>query len=337
MTSLPKITIGIKALNEERHIGAALESAVRAVAPYDGDVVLADSGSTDRTIEIARQHPVRVVQLANPDERSCGAGAQLAFQFARGDYFYLLDGDMVVNPDFIPAALAYLDAHPDCAAVGGWVREMHTESLEFQIRAKSFQTGKYWVPGDMDRLDGGGLYRAEAVRGVGFFADRNLHGFEEFELGSRLKSAGWKLARIDVAAVDHYGHQTEGYKLLLRRMKTGYAGAPGEVLRSAMGRANLGLVLGNLNHIRYGVAVMAWWAMILAAPFVPVPVWLRAVAVLALIALPVAILSARRGAFKLGLYSLSSWNVTALGVITGFFRKRVAPTQPISAVVLQDI
>ena len=80
-----KLTIGVKALNEEQRIAEALTSALRAAEPFGGEVVLADSGSTDRTLEIASTLPVRIVQLADPSERSCGAGAQLAFQQADGD------------------------------------------------------------------------------------------------------------------------------------------------------------------------------------------------------------------------------------------------------------
>lgn len=115
----PLLTIGIKALNEEEHIAAAIASALAAVARVGGDVVLADSGSTDRTLEIARTFPIRIVQLANLDERCCGAGAQLAFQHATGEFFYLLDGDMELDPAFIDAGIAFLRDHPGHAGVGG--------------------------------------------------------------------------------------------------------------------------------------------------------------------------------------------------------------------------
>jgi len=57
-----KLTIGIKAFNEEQHIAASLASAVEAARALDGEVVLADSCSTDRTVEIAKTFPVRIVQ-----------------------------------------------------------------------------------------------------------------------------------------------------------------------------------------------------------------------------------------------------------------------------------
>ncbi len=329
-----KLTIGVKALNEEQRIAEALTSALRAAEPFGGEVVLADSGSTDRTLEIASTLPVRIVQLADPSERSCGAGAQLAFQQADGDYFYLLDGDMVLDPGFLPAAIAHLEANPDLAAVGGLVREMNVEGHEFQIRASAVNNDRNWRPGLVDRLDCGGLYRVAAVRQVGHFADRNLHAFEEFELAARLSAQGWKLARIDHPAVDHYGHQTEGYRLLWRRLKSGYAGAAGEVLRGALGRPHLPLVLGRLGHIRNSLAVMAWWALLIACLAVPLPAAGRAAAFALLLLGPLALLSWRRGSPGLGLYSLVAWNVGAWSLITGFFRRRVAPAQALDAVTL---
>lgn len=321
-----KVTVGIKALNEEAHIAGALRSAVDAVAPFGGEVILADSGSTDNTLEIARTFPVRIVQLANLEERCCGAGAQLAFQSAQGDYFYLLDGDMILQPGFLEAGIAYLDANPEVAGVGGLVREVNTEGEGFEIRAQTVARDRNWLPGIVDRLDCGGLYRASAVREAGWFADRNLHAFEEFDLAARLQARGWKLARIDLAAVDHYGHQTGGYKLLLRRIRSGYSGAPGEVLRGALGQPHQHIVLRRMGHVRAGVAVIAWWVMLIASLFSG-SWWL----LLALLVAPIAFLSLRRRSLRLGLYSLAAWNVSAVGLISGLFRRRVHPGRALEA------
>jgi len=330
-----KLTIGIKALNEEKRIGEALASALVAARPFGGEVILADSGSTDRTLEIAAALPVRVVQLSDPSERSCGAGAQLAFQHAEGDYFYLLDGDMVLDPDFLPAAIAQLEADPQLAAVGGLVREMNTEGHDFQIRANTVRSNRNWLPGIVDRLDCGGLYRVSAVREVGYFADRNLHAFEEFELAARLQSRGWKLARIDKPAVDHYGHQTDGYKLLWRRVKSGYSGASGEVLRGAIGQPHLAIVLRKLGHVRNSLAIMAWWTLLIAILVLPLaPLWARLAAFTALLLAPLAALIVRRGSLNLGLYSFVAWNVSAWSLVTGFFRPRTPPAQPLGAVTV---
>ncbi|MBY6090986.1 glycosyltransferase family 2 protein [Pseudooceanicola sp. 502str34] len=330
-----KLTIGIKALNESEHIEKVLQSALAAAAPWGGEVVLADSGSTDGTVEIANRYPVRIVQLTNFQDRSCGAGAQLAFQNALGEYFYLLDGDMVLDPGFLDEAIPLLDATPELAGVGGQVTEVNTEGHGFKIRAMAM-AGRNWRSGPVDHLDCGGLYRAEAVRSVGYLADRNLHAFEEMELGARLRAGGWSLARIDRHAVDHYGHQQNGYHLLLRRMRSGYAGAVGEVLRGAVGRSHLPQVLGACTHIRNAAIVVVWWCLLLVALLGPWSWTAGVLAFLALVGVPLAALSWRRGSLNLGMYSLVSWNVTAIGLISGFFRHRVPAETPLNCTVLQD-
>ena len=328
----PTVTIGIKALNEQVHIAESLASAVAAVGPFGGEVVLADSGSTDRTIEIASAFPVAIVQLADPSERSCGAGAQLAFQHARGAYFYLLDGDMVLAPGFIEAGIAFLEAHPAVAAVGGLVTERNTTAEEFEIRESAVNSLANWRPGIVDRLDCGGLYRMSALRELGYFADRNLHAFEEFEVASRLRARGWQLARIDHPAIDHYGHLMGGYRLLWRRLASGYAGAAGEVLRAALGRSHLSIVLGRLTHVRNGFIVVLWWLAVIASLVGHFPL----TASLALLFVPLLFLIVRRRSIRLGIYSVMAWNVIALGLLTGLARRRVPPERPLRSVTLKD-
>ena len=52
-TPRPTVSIIIKALNEERGIAAAFESALAALPELGGEVILADCASNDRTVEIA--------------------------------------------------------------------------------------------------------------------------------------------------------------------------------------------------------------------------------------------------------------------------------------------
>lgn len=315
------LTIGIKALNEEAHIAASLASACAAAAPFGGDVVLADCGSTDRTIEIAANYPVRIVQLADPAQKSCGTGAQLAFQEARGAFFYLLDGDMVLQPRFLAEGVAFLRANPEYAAVGGLVRQANTESLEFELRA---ETENVHPAGEVDRLDCGGLYRVEAIRSVGHFADRNLHSFEEYELGVRLRAKGWKLARIEVDAVEHYGHTTQGYHLILNRLRSGYAGGSGEVVRAALGKPHLAHVLRGFPHLRKSLIIWAWWLALFLALATG-----RMVLAACIFGVLLAYFAWRYRGLRLGLYTMAAWNMHGIGLAQGLLRPRLPVNAPI--------
>lgn len=319
------ITIGIKALNEERNIAMSIESALAAASLFGGRVVLADSGSTDNTIQIASRYSIDIVQLADFSERCCGAGAQLAFQYADGEYFYLLDGDMVLHADFLQVGIRLLEGDPQLAAVGGLVTEKNVEGQDFSIRAQKAAQAHAALR-YVDRLDCGGLYRVKAITSVGYFADRNLHSFEEFELGARLTTSGWKLARVPDPAVDHYGHVGGGYRLLWRRFTSGYAGGAGEVFRSALGKKQMTAVILGLRHLPLAIVVLGWWAIIVAALAA-----LRPSIAFIVIALPLIFLVYRRRSVSLGIYSMASWNLNALATIVGGLRKRTLPTIALNA------
>jgi hypothetical protein len=172
---------------------ATMESALRAVSAVGGEVILADSCSTTARWNWHAPIPIRIVQLANPNERCCGVGPQLGYQHSRGDFVYILDGDMQMQEGFLEKALAFLDAHADVAGVGGRVVEQNTESLEYMARGE--RASPHLRPGNVDRLDGGGLYRRSAIEAAGYLSDRNLHSYEEFDLAIRLRALGWRLWR----------------------------------------------------------------------------------------------------------------------------------------------
>ena len=53
LSSSPRVSVIIKALNEQKRIAVSIESALTAISAVGGEVILADSCSTDRTVEIA--------------------------------------------------------------------------------------------------------------------------------------------------------------------------------------------------------------------------------------------------------------------------------------------
>jgi glycosyltransferase involved in cell wall biosynthesis len=328
------VSIIIKALNEERYIAAAIESALTAIKGLDAEIILADSASTDRTIEIAKRYPIKIVQMTRGEDQSCGAGAQLGFQYSSGRYIWLVDGDMEMRPAFLAAAIPFLDSHPDVAGVGGMLTEHETSNLEYVKRS----VREYGVrrPGLANRLDGGGVYRRAAIESVGYLTDCNMHGCEELELGTRLVSRGWKLARLPVPDVDHHGHSGSAYRLLWRRLTSGVCFANGEVVRAALGRDRFLTVLHRQKRDLILLAsICGWWLSLLTAAVV-LSGWAAAIALAVLAAFPIAAMAFRFRSVALGLYSVAAWQVFAIGFWPGLLRRRIPPAEWIASRVVQD-
>jgi len=322
---VPGVTIIIKALNEERHIDAAVTSALAAVARADGgEVILADSGSTDGTVEIAARHPITIVQLRNRAERRCGIGPQLGYQRARGAYVYILDGDME------PQALQAMAADPRLAGVGGLVEEASEASYQFRGRKRR---GAEALARECEWLDMGGLYRESSLRAVGYFSNRNLHAYEEMDLGLRLRAAGWKLRRIAARSVLHHGRTEGTWGLLARRWRSRYLDGAGELLRAALGRPWFWRAAATQRHLFIALAI---WLALVAGVF---PwrfnhvVLYAALATLAALVLWRCVRTRHVGD---ALFGQVVWQVTALAMVRGFIARPRDPRAAVEYVVLKD-
>jgi len=328
------VSVILKTLNEEARIGAAIESVLAALDGIGGEVIVADGGSRDRTLAIASSYPIQVVQLEPSIRPSCGIGPQLGFQYSREPFICLMDGDMLLDPGFLPEALSYLSGNPRAAGVTGHVEEMNDTSLEYVRRGRRVSPENRI--GVIDRMNGGGLYRRAAVEQAGYLSDRNLHGYEEFDLGLRLRARGWSLYRLDRRFVRHFGHAINAYALLLRRWKSGYLRGIGEVLRAALGQPQWQRLVAELPELKLWGIVYFWLAAMVALPFALLSPVMGLAIDAALTAGVIGLMSLRQKSLSLGLYAVVAWLFHAAALPLGFVQARKAPEAWIESRVVSE-
>ena len=95
------LSVTIVAQDEERTIGRVLE-AVRDIAD---EIVFLDSGSTDKTAEIAKSYGVRFL---HQDWLGYAAQKNMAIDMATGDWILSLDADEVLTPPLVAEIKALL-------------------------------------------------------------------------------------------------------------------------------------------------------------------------------------------------------------------------------------
>ncbi|MFI5456415.1 MAG: glycosyltransferase, partial [Isosphaerales bacterium] len=98
-----KVSLTTIVRDEQKNLSHALES----VAGLFDEIVVVDTGSTDRTIEIARSFGARVFDFVWVDD--FGAARNAALARATGDYAFWLDADDVVDPPEREKLRALLD------------------------------------------------------------------------------------------------------------------------------------------------------------------------------------------------------------------------------------
>jgi cellulose synthase/poly-beta-1,6-N-acetylglucosamine synthase-like glycosyltransferase len=163
------------------------------------EVIFADDKSTDDSVALARtfERTGRVRVFANDNWSGKAVNLNVALNFARGEFVYILDADTMMYPDTIRNSLPYFE-NPRVGAVAQsiFVRN-NTASL-----ITRFQRIEYMMTYTLTQLwrgyfgiiaivcGMGGMYRMSAVRALGGF-DTGLG--DDTDLTIRLRKARWKI------------------------------------------------------------------------------------------------------------------------------------------------
>jgi len=90
-----KLSVVLITHNEERNLGRTLESVKPLVADGRGEIIVVDSGSTDRTVAIAESYGAKVFV---EEWKGFAAQKNSALDRASGDWILSLDADEEVEP-----------------------------------------------------------------------------------------------------------------------------------------------------------------------------------------------------------------------------------------------
>src|ERR1700752_2976225 len=93
-----QLSVVIITFNEEANIGRPLQSVQPLVADGKGEIIVVDSGSTDRTVETAKSHGARVFV---EEWKGFAAQKNSAIDKATGDWILSLDADEEADPELL--------------------------------------------------------------------------------------------------------------------------------------------------------------------------------------------------------------------------------------------
>ncbi len=94
-----KISVALITLNEESNLPRTLESVQPLVRDGQGEIIVVDSGSTDRTLEIARSF---AAQIFTEPWKGFAVQKNSAMEKAAGDWVLQLDADEALEPELVP-------------------------------------------------------------------------------------------------------------------------------------------------------------------------------------------------------------------------------------------
>jgi glycosyltransferase involved in cell wall biosynthesis len=92
------VSILIPCYNAEKWLKQTIESALSQTWP-NKEIIIMDDGSTDNSLQIARQYESAIVKVISQENRGGSAARNRALEYAQGDYIQWLDADDLLAPD----------------------------------------------------------------------------------------------------------------------------------------------------------------------------------------------------------------------------------------------
>jgi succinoglycan biosynthesis protein ExoA len=213
----PTVSVVIPTFNEERFLGATLESV--STQTYDNvvEVLVADGRSVDATREVAQRFPaVRVVD--NP-ARLQAAGLNRALDECRGEIVVRVDGHCLLAPDYVDRCVEALE-RTNAAIVGGAMSPVgHSRRQRGIAAAMRSRLGagpaRFHVGGPAGWVDTVylGAYRRSDAQAVGRYAeDVGVNEDAEFAIRMTPRGGVW----FEPGIRSSYSPR-ESYRALLRQ------------------------------------------------------------------------------------------------------------------------
>jgi GT2 family glycosyltransferase len=195
----PVLSFIVPVRNDADRLRECLESIRRATAAIESEIIVADNGSSDGSVDVARAAGARVLEM--PDRRVSEL-RNAAARFAGAPLLAFVDADHEIDPAWSETALRGLD-EPAVVAVGApyrapadgtWVQRMYDRFRRHRPGSRVVD----WLP------SGNFAVRRSSFESVGGF-DTTLETCEDVDFCQRLRRQGGRLLAIDRLRSVHHG------------------------------------------------------------------------------------------------------------------------------------
>jgi len=208
------VSIIIRTLNEEKYLGELLSKINHQVLNnIQIETVIVDSGSTDKTLNIAAKFGARITTISK-DEFTFGRSLNLGCEFALGDILVFISGHCVpVDNNWLLSLINPIKLKQSGYTYG---RQIGRDTTKYSER-RVFE--KYYPAVDLNSNESFFCNNANSAikRDVwfNFKFEENLTGLEDMELAKRYFEKEGKIRYIPMAVVYHI-HNENWFQTLRR-------------------------------------------------------------------------------------------------------------------------
>jgi GT2 family glycosyltransferase len=210
------VSITIPNWNGAHHLPTCLGS-LRAQTHPRVEVIVADNGSTDGSLELLARDYAWVRVLALGENRGFTGACNAGMRAAQGEFVALLNNDTETDPHWVAEIVAAFERHPEAGLVASKMLlfdrrdTFHTAGDFYRVNGVSGNRGVWQKDeGQYEREEyvfnacgGSAAYRRTMLDQTGFLDEDFFFSCEDLDLAWRAQLAGWKCVYTPRAVVYH--------------------------------------------------------------------------------------------------------------------------------------
>lgn len=217
-----------------------LPPLIESTEGLDAEVIVADSASTDASMEMMSEKFPKIRQIRLEKNYGFTGGYNRALSLVDAEYYVLINSDIEVPKNWLSPLVEWMDTHPECGACGPKLHSWYDRDMfEYAGAAGGYldrygypfcrgrvmskiekDTGQYDTPANVLWVSGACLMvRSSLWNSLGGLDDRFFAHMEEIDLCWRIQLSGFKVTVVPSSVVYHIGGGTlpkkSPYKLFL--------------------------------------------------------------------------------------------------------------------------
>ena len=235
-----KTAVVILNWNTKEYLRKFLPGLIASGPGPDAEVIVADSASTDGSMEMMTEEFPTVRQIRLEENFGFTGGYNRALSQVDAELMVLINSDVEVTPGWLTPLVRWMEEHPDCGACAPKLLSFYDHgSFEYAgaagglidswgytfcrgrvLKRVEKDTGQYDRPADVLWATGACLMvRREVWQHFGGLDERFFAHMEEIDLCWRMQLEGWKVQVVPQSVVYHLGggtlHSDSPWKLQL--------------------------------------------------------------------------------------------------------------------------
>jgi cellulose synthase/poly-beta-1,6-N-acetylglucosamine synthase-like glycosyltransferase len=212
----PSVTVIVPVRNGEQTIQPLLESLKKLDYNRNKvEVIVVDGNSTDKTREIVKQYPVKLI-IEN--RKGLNLARNVGIKNGNGEIVAFTDADCIVPPNWITKIVENFK-DPKVSCVGGSAKALDSDFVSQYadnsiVRLMPFFTKREELekvkPFFRHPVGCNMAYRRKVAEEVGYFDENIQYGFDEVEFAGRVCKAGYTMVLDPKVSVWHKHRSTLG-------------------------------------------------------------------------------------------------------------------------------